>query len=109
MKSTTISRKNSAPPVPEGGWTFLTNHAHVLICLAQEPEVRLREVADRVGITERTVQKIIAELEAGGVLSHEREGRRNRYTVHDSAHLRHPVEAHCRIADLLGFVLKPQE
>ncbi len=67
--------------------------------------MRLREVAQRVGITERAVQKIITELEAGGVLSHEKEGRRNRYTVHPKQALRHPVEAHCSVADLLGVIL----
>jgi predicted transcriptional regulator len=89
----------------EGHWTFLTNHAHVLICLAGDSEMRLREVAQKVGITERAVQKIIAELEAGKVLSHEREGRRNRYTVHSKQALRHPVESHCSVADLLGVIL----
>lgn len=94
------------PPVPvPGGWTFFTNHAHVLICLANDAEMRLRDVANRVGITERAVQKIISELEAGGVLSHEKDGRRNRYTVHPKMALRHPVEAHCQVADLLKVLL----
>lgn len=83
------------------GWTFLTNHAHVLLCLAGDPEARLRDVADAVGITERAVQHIVADLEAGGVLERHREGRRNRYALHPEVQLRHPVEAHRTVADLL--------
>src|SRR3982750_3707911 len=74
-------------------WAFLSNHAHVLLCIAKEPEVRLREVADRVGITERAVQRIVADLEEGGYLSRSREGRRNRYEVHLGRPLRHSVES----------------
>ncbi|MGO9815389.1 MAG: helix-turn-helix transcriptional regulator [Isosphaeraceae bacterium] len=72
-------------------WTFLSNHAHVLICIAQEPEVRLHEVAARVGITERAVRRIVGDLEEGGYLSSSREGRRNRYEVHLDRPLRHSV------------------
>jgi len=82
-------------------WTFLTNHAHVLICLAEEPDLRLRDVAEVVGITERAVQRIVTDLEDAGVLEKSREGRRNRYTIHEEIHLRHKVEAHCRVGDLL--------
>src|SRR2546430_16570451 len=63
----------------EPTWSFLTNHAYVLGCIAREPSLTLREVAERVGITQRAVQRIVAELEEGGYLSREREGRRNRY------------------------------
>ena len=72
--------KRAAPPA--AAWTFLTNHSHVLLCLAANPELRVRDVAARVGITERAVQKILAELEQAGVLSRVREGRRNRYEIH---------------------------
>jgi hypothetical protein len=82
-------------------WTFLTNHAHVLLCVAADPDVRLREVAGRVGITERATQRIVAELEAEGYLSHEKVGRRNRYEVHASLPLRHPLEDHLEIGALL--------
>ena len=92
-----------------GGWTFLTNHAHVLICLAREPELRLRDVAERVGITERAVQRIVADLEEGGVLQRERDGRRNRYEIQRDVSLRHPVEAHCHINDLIDMVLEQKE
>jgi DNA-binding MarR family transcriptional regulator len=87
-------------------WTFLTNHSHVLICLAQDPQARLREVAERVGITERAVQKIVVDLEAGGVLTRKREGRRNRYQIRRGRPLRHPIEAHCKVSDLLDAILR---
>ena len=98
------SKKMFAPP-SETTWTFLTNHAHVLLCLAERPDMLLREVAATVGITERAVQKIIADLERGGVLTRERQGRRNSYEIDAAIHLRHPVEAHCTLSGLIGFVL----
>lgn len=88
-------------------WTFLSNHAHVMLCIAQEPEVLLREVAIRVGITERAVQRIVADLEEGGYLSRARVGRRNRYEVHAERPLRHAVEAHRDVGVLLGLILGP--
>ncbi len=92
--------------VPEAGWTFLTNHAHVLLCLAEEPDQLLREVAATVGITERAVQKIVADLEAAGLLTRHREGRRNSYRIDAEQALRHPVEAHCTVKGLIRFVLE---
>lgn len=86
-------------------WTFLTNHAHVLICLADNPQLRLREVAAAVGITERAVHKIVAELEASGILVRERQGRCNFYQINPVCPLRHPVEAHCTVQGLFKFVL----
>jgi MarR family len=91
------------------GWTFLSNHAHVLLCIAREPELRLREVALRVGITERAVQRIVADLEEGGYLSHSREGRRNRYEVHLDRPLRHPLESHRDVGVLLNIFLRPDQ
>ena len=82
-------------------WTFLSNHAHVLICLAEDPDLRLRDVAERVGITERAVQAIVTDLEAGGAITRIREGRRNHYEIHDDVQLRHPIESHCTLRDLL--------
>jgi DNA-binding Lrp family transcriptional regulator len=90
-------------------WTFLSNHGHVLLCLAQEPRIRLRDVAERVGITERAVQRIIAELEQGGYLSRVRNGRRNRYELHPDRPLRHPIEAHRQVQALLDLILEPRE
>jgi predicted transcriptional regulator len=86
-------------------WTFLTNYAHVLICLAREPELTLREVSLRVGITERAVQRIVADLEEASVLMRQRDGRRNRYEIQREVLLRHPLEAHRNINDLLTMVL----
>ncbi len=85
-------------------WTFLTNHAHVLICIAQDPNARIRDLSERVGITERAVQKIITELEEGGYLTHVRDGRRNVYRVKANRPLRHIVEKHRTVAMLLGLV-----
>ncbi len=86
-------------------WTFLTNHAHVLLCLAQDPEIRLRDVASRVGITERAVQRIVTELESAGYITRQRNGRRNIYTVHAQLPLRHPLYRAGRVHDLLALVL----
>lgn len=83
------------------GWTFLTNHSHVLLCIAEDPDVLLREVAERVGITERAAQRIVAELEDTGYVTRERVGRRNRYQVHPDLPLRHPLEDHLEIGTLL--------
>jgi len=93
----------AADPKPMG-WTFLTNHSHVLICLALEPDMLLRVVAQRVGITERAVQKIVQELEAGGALIRKKVGRRNHYTIRETRSLRHPIEGHRTVRDLLDMV-----
>lgn len=83
-----------------GPWTFFSNHAHVLIALAKDPTLRVRDLAVLVGVTERAVANILADLEEAGVLSRERSGRRNVYQIHD-APLRHPVESHRRVSDIL--------
>jgi len=97
----------SAPAADAPGWTFLSNHTHVLVCLARNPDQVLREVAQQVGITERAVQRIVAELEAGGVVRRERQGRRNRYALNLNASLRHPLERHCTVGELLRSVTPP--
>lgn len=89
----------------EAQWTFLSNHTHVLVCLAADAEQTLRDVALKVGITERAVQRIVAELEAAGALTRERDGRRNRYRLDTSLPLRHPLERHRSIGDVLALVL----
>ncbi len=94
---------SQAPP-----WTFLTNHAHVLISVAEDPHLRIRDLAVRVGITERAVQRIISELEDAGYLTHEREGRRNVYRVRANRPLRHPVEAHQSVSALLHALRLPE-
>lgn len=87
-------------------WTFLSNHAHVLVCLASNPDARLRDVAAEVGITERAVQGIVGDLEAGGIIVRERRGRRNAYRLNLDSPLRHPLEAHRSIRALLSMVLE---
>jgi predicted ArsR family transcriptional regulator len=82
-------------------WTFLSNHAHVLIALAKNANPRIRDLADQVGVTERAVAQILADLEAAGVLTKWREGRRNVYRINANAPLRHPVEGHRIVADIL--------
>lgn len=96
------SKSSKNAPEEKRGWTFLSNHAHVLICLHLNPDTVLREVAARVGITERAVQGIVADLEEAGVLVRRKEGRRNHYEIDASRPLRHPIEAHRKVADLLG-------
>lgn len=86
-------------------WTFLTNHAHVLICIARDPEARIRDLAQAVGITERAVQRIISELEEEGYLVRAREGRRNVYRIDPDVALRHPIERHRQVGALLALVL----
>ena len=86
-------------------WTFLTNHARVLFCLAEEPDLRLREAAERIGITERAVQRIVTDLEEAGIITRQREGRRNHYTVNEDARLRPPSEAGMTVGDLLRLWL----
>lgn len=82
-------------------WTFLTNHAQVLLCLAETPDIRLREVAERVGITERATQRILAELVEAGYVTAERVGRRNRYTVDRRHAMRHSAQLGYEIGALL--------
>jgi DNA-binding transcriptional ArsR family regulator len=91
-------------PIP--AWTFLTNHAHVLLCLARDPTARVRDIASSVGITERAVQRILSELEEGGYLTRQRDGRRNRYSVNGEQSLRHPIEVHNRVEALFNLVVR---
>ena len=94
-----------AAPRTDAPWTFLSNHAHVLICISEDPEVRMRDLSSRVGITERAVQRIVTELEEGGYLERQKTGRRNRYQVTASRPLRHPIERHCATDALIDLVL----
>jgi biotin operon repressor len=95
-------------PGKKGGWTFLTNHSHVIILLANRPDMVLREVASEIGITERAVQRIIADLEEDGFLIREKIGRQNHYRVVRDLPLRHPIEAHRLIGDLVDLILNTQ-
>lgn len=85
-------------------WTFLTNHAHVLLLLPQRPSLVLREIALQVGITERAVQRIIADLEASGIIDREKIGRQNRYRIRADRPLRHPIESHRTVGELLAMI-----
>ena len=87
------------------GWNFFSNYAHVLVCLAENPDARLRDVAERVGITERTALRMVTQLEQSGILMRLKDGRRNSYIINPSERLRHPIEEHCTIGELLRTIL----
>jgi hypothetical protein len=89
-------------------WDFLTNHAHVLLCVAKDPGIRLRDIAAAVGITERGAHKILTELVDEGYVLRERHGRRNRYTVKPELPLRHPLVHDREVGDLLKVLLRPE-
>ncbi|HMV41235.1 MAG TPA: MarR family transcriptional regulator [Leptospiraceae bacterium] len=85
-------------------WTFLSNHAHVLICLYRDPTARLRDIAFNVGITERAVISIIEDLESVKIVARSKDGRRNKYKIQETISLRHPLEAHKNVGDLLKLL-----
>jgi DNA-binding MarR family transcriptional regulator len=89
---------------PGGTWTFLTNHAHVLVCIAENPDMLGREIAREVGISERAVQGIISDLVEAGYLNRERAGRRNHYTINTEGGLRHPLEDDHTVGELLTML-----
>jgi DNA-binding IclR family transcriptional regulator len=95
---------SSPEEIPE--WTFLSNHAHVLICISQQPDIRLSEVADLVGIRERSVHRIVHELSESGYISVSKVGRNNVYEVHLDLPLRHPLEATHSIRAIVSPLLK---
>lgn len=88
-------------------WTFLTNHGHVMICIVRDPDARLRDIAEEVGITDRAVQTIIGDLVDAGYLDKRRRGRRNHYLVNTELPLRHPLEAGYRVGELLDVIGEP--
>lgn len=90
-------------------WTFLSNHAHVLVCLQLDPQARIRDLAGRVGITERAVQSILADLQGEGLVERHKNGRRNSYVLHLHQPLRHPIEAHREVRELVEMVLHGHE
>lgn len=85
-------------------WRFVTNHAHALECVARDPTARLRDIAEEVGITERTAANIVRDLEAAGYLSKRKAGNRNRYEVHGELPLRHPRHRHHTVGELIKFL-----
>ncbi|MFF5970039.1 helix-turn-helix transcriptional regulator [Streptomyces sp. NPDC012769] len=90
------------------GWTFITNHARVLAAIADNPNVRIRDIAARCRLTERAVSRIIADLEQDGYLSHTREGRTNTYRIEPGKVLRHPAEAGLPLASLLSLLVQDE-
>jgi len=101
------SRKASLLCVGQGelpSWSFLTNHAQVLLCIAQDPGARLREIGDAVGITERAAHRIVGELAAAGYISRTRVGRRNRYTIESHLPLPDPLARERKLGDLLAIL-----
>ena len=101
MIATNLVQMLQAPEPDLPSWTFLTNHAHVLIVIARNPEARQRDIAHAVGITVGGVQRIVSELEQEGYITTERVGRRNRYTVVEEGPLRHPLENQHTVHDLI--------
>lgn len=92
-----------------GTWTFLTNHAHVLVCLRSDPTLRVRDLADRVGITERAAHRILTDLTRSGYVSKERDGRRNKYRLNLDHPMRHPLERSKLVRDLLDALASTDE
>lgn len=88
-----------------GEWTFMSNYGHVLVCLARDPDARMRDVAEAVGITERAVQQIVRDLVAQGYLRKDKVGRRNQYEVVGEARFRHELESHVTLGEFLGLVV----
>ena len=97
-------KKTEANPSDSRGWTFMTNHTHIVVCLARDPSLTVRQLAIDVGITERSVQRILAELEEEGVVTRAKEGRRNRYKVSRKFRLRHPLESQHTLGELLDLL-----
>jgi DNA-binding MarR family transcriptional regulator len=95
------SAREAAP-----SWMFLTRHAQVLLCIAEDPGIRLRDIGERVGITERAAHRIVAELIAAGYVTRERRGRRNHYTVRAQKRLPDPVARDQKVGDLLGVLIR---
>ncbi len=94
----------SGTPSETVGWTFLTNHMHILVVLSREPSKRIRDLSDEVGITQRAVQRILAELTEGGIIEVHKEGRRNSYVINRETRLRHPLESRHTIGELLDLL-----
>lgn len=96
-------------PNADPRWTFLTNHAQVLVCIANDPEVRLRDIAERIGITERAVHRIVVELADAGYVTRERNGRRNQYTIRPELPIHDPVAQNRNqsVGQLLEVLLGP--
>jgi DNA-binding MarR family transcriptional regulator len=108
MKDTSRIAEQSSGQMPPR-WDFLTNHAHVLVCVAGDPGIRLRDIATAVGITERAAHRIVSELVDEGYLLRERQGRRNRYQIVPELPLRHPLAEEREVGDLLEVLIEKRE
>jgi predicted ArsR family transcriptional regulator len=100
-----IAKSSQQAQPQEGSWTFFTTHGFVLLAIAEDPHTRLRDIADRVGITERAVQRIVTELIDAGYLSRTRAGRRNVYEVHGEVPLRHEMTRHQQVGAMLAGLI----
>ena len=87
-------------------WGFLTNHAQVLVCIAHDPGIRVREISEAVGITERAAHRIVAELDAAGYITRKRNGRRNQYTIQSHLPLPDPLARGEKLGDLLAVLAR---
>ena len=92
------------PTAEPRSWTFLTNHAHVLLAISATPDLRLKDIAERVAVTERTAMQIVTDLERSGIIERQKRGRRNHYVVQAHHPLRHPLEEHHEVADLIAAI-----
>jgi hypothetical protein len=108
MKSISRNGDQQSSPAASIRWDFLTNHAHVLLAISQDPGIRLRDIAAAVGITERSAHKILSELVEEGYVLRERHGRRNRYKVKPERPLRHPLVQDREVGELLGVLMRPR-
>lgn len=100
--------KSGAESQGKRSWTFLTNHGHVLVCISQNPDIRIAEIADQVGIGERAAHRIVQDLVADGYVVRTHVGRRNTYSVDFSRSLRHPLESDHAIGDVFRVLAKPR-
>jgi hypothetical protein len=91
------------------GWTFLTNHAQVLVCIARDPGIRLRDIGERVGITERAAHRIVVELANAGYITRQRNGRRNQYTINTHFPVPDPIAREQNIGELLAILTNPPQ
>lgn len=89
-------------------WTFLTNHAQALVCISHDPDARLREIGERIGITERAAHRIVTDLVEAGYVSRERKGRRNRYRINSRRRLPDPLARSQKVGDLLEILGRPR-
>jgi DNA-binding IclR family transcriptional regulator len=94
----------SSPNEQGGSWTLLTGHGHVLVEIARNPDVRMRDISAAVGLTERAVQAIVSDLESAGYLTRDRIGRRNRYTVNPESVFRHSAQAGLQVGPMLDLL-----